>query len=77
MNVGLNLTVQVPVVIGTLGLWAQAKKRRIAPALGFLSEFTYLVWALWFGLWGFIPWAVIWGALYARTYLKWTEDALS
>ncbi len=69
----LNLTIQIPVLIGTAGLWFQAKKRRIAPALGFISEFAYLAWAVSFSLWGFIPWSLLWMVLYGRTWLHWHE----
>ena len=76
-NTSLNLIVQVPVVIGTLGLWYQKRKRKVAPLLGFISEIAYLLWSLWFHLWGFIPWSIIWAALYARTWLFWKRDHAS
>jgi hypothetical protein len=69
--VNLNIIVQVPCVLGTLGLWMQGRKRRIAPALGFFAEAAWIVWALAAGMPGLIPWSLLWAALYARTWWLW------
>lgn len=66
-----DLIVQVPCLLGTLGLWAQGRKRRVAPALGFFSEVAWATWAIVSNVPGVIPWALLWASLYARTWLLW------
>jgi len=71
----LNIIVQAPLVIGSVGLWMQARKHRIAPMLGALSEIAWVVWEIYAGLWSVIPWSIFWAALYIRTWLHWEHDA--
>ena len=70
----LNAISQAPLAIGTAGAWNQAKKRRIAPVLGCLSEITWLVWAVLASYWLVIPWCLLWAGLYVRTYIYWRND---
>jgi hypothetical protein len=70
----LNTLVQVPCVIGSVGIWQQGRKHRIAPALGLLSEVAWTVWSLFAHAYGIIPWSVLWSVLYFRTWWIWRPD---
>ena len=74
MNLAVNAAVQVPLIIGSVGIWLQGRKRRVAPALGFLSEFAWIAWEIYAGLWSVIPWSVLWAVLYARVWWKWRSS---
>lgn len=76
MNIwALNAVSQVPLILGTAGAWNQARKRRIAPVLGAVSEVTWFIWAVLASYWLILPWCVLWAALYVRTWIYWGRDA--
>lgn len=70
----VNAAVQAPLIIGSFGLWFQAKKRKVAPILGALSEVAWVLWEIYAGLWSVIPWSIFWAALYIRTWKHWDDD---
>lgn len=68
-----DLIVQLPNLLGLVGMVLAGHKARTGWALGVASEFAW-AWYAWAAHTpGLYPWCVIWGIIYARNWWAWRK----
>lgn len=61
--------------VGVTGLWLAGRKSRIGWAVGLAAQVLWIAYAIATRQWGFIVSSIVYGAVYARNWVRWTREA--